>query len=819
MNDPVLELHDLGRGRAIGRAELPLVIGGPGADVEVPDRTAQPIAYVDADGQDVFVQPGPAAGPVSCNGAPLRNSRWLRDGDLVEAGGVRLQVSAQGAVLRLRVERGRSDETTIPPAVAARPAAARVPATTIPPGALPAARPAPPPGPVRIRPVDYAPRAASEPAARPRGLVGLLLVLLAALVAGAVYWLAGTRAVEVLVEPAPDTLRVDGGLAPRLFGRHLLRRGAHQVQAEKAGYRPLEEAFEVTSAGPGQVRFALTLLPGRLRVDTGAVAGARVSVAGQERGITPLAPFDLPAGEHEVAVQAEGYRPFSGRVAVEGAGREQTLRVELVPDRAQVSFGSEPAGAEVRVDGHAVGTTPLSATLTSGTRQVEWRLAGYLPERRAIEVVADQALAVPPARLRRAPGRLDLKTDPPGALVSVAGAFRGSSPVSLEVPPDRALELRLARAGYETVVREVRVGAGETLRLEATLSPLLGEVSVESLPPDAELFVDGVPRGRAGQTLRLPASPHELELRREGYETFRQTVTPRPGHAQSLRAVLTARGEKPKAASAPSASVAGHELVRIGPARYTQGASRREPGRRANEVLREVELTRPFYLGTREVTNAEFRRFKPDHPSGVLEGVDLSGDTQPVVRVTWEQAAEYCNWLSAQAGLPPAYARRDGKLAAEPGARGYRLPTEAEWELAARHDGRATTRKYPWGAALPVPPRAANLADSAARSLLGAVLGDYTDGFPATAPVGSFAASPLGLHDLAGNVAEWVQDLYEIPAPAPARDPEGPATGAHHVIRGSSFMHSTVTELRASFRDYGGPARPDLGFRVARSAE
>ena len=821
MTELRLELDDRGRVRAVPRAELPLVIGGPAADVDLPGPAGQPLAYVDADGQDLFVQPGPAGAQASCNGAPLRASRWLRDGDLIEAGGVRLHVSAHGAATRLRVERGPSDQATIPPVVARGPAGPRLPATTIPP-LQPAARPAPvpvPAEPVRIRPVGYAARAASEPARRARSRAGLLLAGLGALVAGATWWLAGTRAVEVVVEPTPDALAVDGGLAPRLLGRHLLRLGTHVVKAERAGYRPLEERFELTAAGPAQVRFALALLPGRLRVDTGAVAGARVSVGGQERGSTPLPPFELPAGEHELTVRAEGYRPFSGRVSVKGAGQEETLRVELVPDRAAVSFASEPAGAEVRVDGHALGTTPLTAPLTSGTRQVEFVLAGYLPERRSIEVVAEQALTVPPARLRRAPGRLEVETDPPGALVSVAGVFRGSSPLKVEVPPDQALEVRLSRAGYETVTREARVGAGQALALKATLVPLLGEVTVESLPPDAELFVDGAARGRAGQTLRLPAAAHEIELRREGYEPFRQTVTPRPGHPQAVRAVLTARGERPASPGPPSVTAAGHALVRLAPARYTQGASRREPGRRANEVLREVELTRAFYLGAREVTNAEFRRFEPEHSSGALEGIDLSGETQPVVRVTWEQAAGYCNWLSAQEGLPPAYVKRDGKLAPEPGARGYRLPTEAEWELAARHDGSAATRKYPWGASLPVPPRSANLADSAARALLGAVLDGYTDGFPGSAPVGSFAASPLGLFDLAGNVAEWVQDYYEIPSPAPARDPEGPPSGAHHVIRGSSFMHSTVTELRASFRDYGGPARPDLGFRVARSAE
>jgi formylglycine-generating enzyme required for sulfatase activity len=434
--------------------------------------------------------------------------------------------------------------------------------------------------------------------------------------------------------------------------------------------------------------------------------------------------------------------------------------------------------------------------------------------------VAEESEVTPPAAHEPPPPpatRIDVRTEPPGALVSVAGAFKGTSPVAVEVPADRPLAVSLSLAGYDTATRDVKVAAGKTVVVEATLSPQLGEVRVDSLPPDAELLVDGAPRGRAGQVLTLPARAHQIELRREGYEPFSQAVTPRPGHAQSIRATLKSLEEK-RSPTAGTLSVSGHQLKRVGPGRYLQGASRREPGRRANETLREVEITRPFYLATREVTNAEFRRFKPGHSSGALEGVDLNNDLHPVVRVTWDEAAEYCNWLSAQEGLPPAYVKKDGRLVAEPGAVGYRLPTEAEWELAARHDGKAATRKYPWGSSLPVPARAANLADSAARSLLGAVMGEYTDGFPATAPPGSFAAGPLGIHDLAGNVAEWVQDLYSIPAAAPARDPEGPSSGAHHVIRGSSFMHSTVMELRATFRDYGGPARPDLGFRVARSS-
>ena len=103
----------------------------------------------------------------------------------------------------------------------------------------------------------------------------------------------------------------------------------------------------------------------------------------------------------------------------------------------------------------------------------------------------------------------------------------------------------------------------------------------------------------------------------------------------------------------------------------------------------------------------------------------------------------------------------------------------------------------------------------------GVVIAGYNDGFPATAPVGTFGNNALGLKDVGGNVAEWVHDLYGVypPSQSVATDPRGAASGRFHVIRGSSWMHSGITELRMSFRDYGDKARPDLGFRIARSLE
>lgn len=206
-----------------------------------------------------------------------------------------------------------------------------------------------------------------------------------------------------------------------------------------------------------------------------------------------------------------------------------------------------------------------------------------------------------------------------------------------------------------------------------------------------------------------------------------------------------------------------------------------------------------FYMGKFEVTNAQYRKFKPGHNSGDYEGNSLNGDNQPVVNVSWNDAVEYARWLSGQSG------------------RSYRLPTEAEWEYAAR--GGTTTRNY-WGNGKGDACGYANVNDLTSKRVNNFSWEHHNcdDGYAVTAPAGSFRPNGFGLYDMMGNVWEWCSDWYDEKYyhKSPRSNPQGSSSGQYRVVRGGSWGDGPG-DVRASFRSGSGPGNwsSDFGFRLS----
>ena len=813
--------------RLLSATDFPVSIGGEGSDINVRSPGSGVLAWLGQHEGKIFIQPAESGTAILHNGSRIDASAWLRNGDVLDIGGGRLSFGLENGRAVLSVIDGALDNLTVPPAAEA---SVSVSGT----------------GPDDDEPLeaiafrsqrDVQPAEADTPAWR-RPIVFGGMGLLAALA----FYIFTSVPVQVDIEPKPDTIRFEDGWPGLHFGGgHLLRPGKYRLLAEKPGYEVLNEAVEITRVGDQRFRFNLNELPGTLSIEL-PVPG-KVSIDGKPDADAP-GEFELMSGKHRVKIRTDRYLEYTADVTITGKGERQSLQPELTPGWARVSISSEPEGAQVLVGGESRGTTPLELDLMAGSHALELRRDGFRPWVADIETKANEPLSIGPVRLGVPDGRLTVRSKPAGASVTIGGAYKGRTPLQVELRPDVTMAVEISRDGYEPAQRSVTLGSGEEKTLDAVLHPILGEVIVKAQPADATLFIDGVASGRADQALQLVATDHTIEVRSPGFAPYRTTVTPRPGLTQRIEVTLL-KGSAPSAAPASERdsaqngsetaaavaavpalattirSGAGQELRLLPTGAYTMGSPRREAGRRANEGMHPVELRRRVYLATREVTNAEFRQFRPGHRSGYVGQSTLDLDRQPVVSVSWQDAAAYCNWLSSKDGLDPAYLNQGGRLVpADPMTNGYRLPTEAEWEWAARYSGGRLT-KYPWGGNLPVPAGSGNYADRQAQPLVSQFLSDLDDGYAVTAPVGSFPANSLGFFDMGGNVAEWAHDLYTVRTPGGKAvvDPIDSEAGAVHGIRGSSWKHAAVTELRLSFRDFGDGKRNDVGFRIARYAQ
>jgi formylglycine-generating enzyme required for sulfatase activity len=232
----------------------------------------------------------------------------------------------------------------------------------------------------------------------------------------------------------------------------------------------------------------------------------------------------------------------------------------------------------------------------------------------------------------------------------------------------------------------------------------------------------------------------------------------------------------------------GMEMLLVPSGAFEMGSDSPDAGPQEGPVSRTIVGC--FLMARHPVTTAQYEMFDPVHRANRAPWAD---GNHPVIHVSSRDAEEFCKWLSAKEG------------------RKYRLPTEAEWEYAARGtDG----RPYPWGGRFDGG-KLANFAD--ARTSFPWRDPQIDDGFAESSPVGSFplGTAPFGMEDMAGNVFEWCLDFFEPYKGRERVNPRGPASGAKRVYRGGSWK-SRAMSLRTTARNFNQPdyRSNDVGFRI-----
>jgi formylglycine-generating enzyme required for sulfatase activity len=432
--------------------------------------------------------------------------------------------------------------------------------------------------------------------------------------------------------------------------------------------------------------------------------------------------------------------------------------------------------------------------------------------------VASSSAIVEKPSSRKSKAYLSVESNVSGARVSVDGRNVGNTSLSDVEITSGEHRIRVEKDGYEPYTKKIRFEKGRTRDLYVILDPkvpLKGRLYVDTQPDNARVRILNI--GPAfNQGMPLDAGRYHMEVSANGYETQKMWVSLTAGQDKTLDIRLKRIGQyQPVASQGKKISNSlGMEFVYIAPGKFMMGSPSNEPSRDDDEKQHRVTLTKGFYIQTTEVTVGQWRTFVRD--TGYKSEAETGGgayiwtgskwekkkgtywdhpgfsqtDNHPVTCVSWNDANAFIKWLS----------RKEGKI--------YRLPTEAEWEYAARA---GTDTPFSFGRCLSTDQ--ANYDGN--YPLSGCSKGKYRK---STIPVSSLTANTWGLYDMHGNVWEWCQDWYGDYPSSSVTDPAGSSGGSYRVNRGGSWYNS-ARNCRSAYRVRFTPGSRSsyLGFRLLRN--
>ena len=520
-----------------------------------------------------------------------------------------------------------------------------------------------------------------------------------------------------------------------------------------------------------------------------------------DRILDSLENIYLKKGIYSYEVKSKNHISYKSKLEINKYADEILVPIIMQEVNKKLVINSEPNQASVFLNNVELGVTPLSVNLNTASNNILIKKSEYKDNN--IDYIvknnnSDQIII----KLIEDEDVINIKSIPSQASLFFNENYIGISPLKFKIQ-DKGI-LKVKKYGYVDDVINI---TKDTKELNIVLTEDLSEVFISSDPP-SDVFLNEEYIGKTPFTKKIQKIKHKISFKSKGFRTLNESFEPTKDKQNIIKKLLTEKEASLLENKKYSRTSIDGEMILFEPGSFLMGSSKKESRRDINEIMRSVKITKHFYISKNLITEEQYSLFKRSSKSNL-----------PVNNISWIDAAKFCNWLSSKEGFENFYEiRNDQIISFNMDSKGYRLPTEAEWEYIAKSN---TPEKYiySWGSDRKITKLVGNIADVSTQGILSNFIDDYDDGYDERSPVGSFRSNQNEINDLTGNLSEWVNDFYSVEFVQQSKvfqDYIGPLAGTSHVIKGSNYYSSTPLQLGLSYRTYGNEPNDLVGFRIAR---
>ena len=527
-------------------------------------------------------------------------------------------------------------------------------------------------------------------------------------------------------------------------------------------------------------------------------AGALVKIDGKAVARSPMNGFEISTGRHKLDITHSHYAPYSEQIDV-AYGQRVVRNLDLQLGEGTVKLLSNPKGAWVEVDGQRLdAVTPTEITLPSGPHEIMMGQAERRAITQSVELKTGETLSVNLSLNVDPHGSLKFRVRPAGAKVAFVGK-QLSYKSNMRLPIGE-YAIQVSKRGYVTQAFRHSVKYGENQH-SITLKREYGALNISVREPNAIVnvsYLNGADKvSKPYQpNMRVPVGKVGIRVAAMGHRTETKSINVGAKGASVKFSLPALNAKVGREFTDPLSSLdQGPQMIVLAPNRFQMG---NDTGPPSEQPAHSVVLPQPFAVSKYEITVAQFLQFVTRTKRKVDSRILKLDPQLPVAHVTHKDAVAYTQWLSQGSGQR------------------YRLLTESEWEYAARA---GSSSAYSFGDDPLKMCNYANISDlSTKQTFRSWTVTNCDDGQVRPGPGGQYKPNKFGLHDMYGNVAEWVQECG-MPEYSQAliigSDPTLGASCESHGYRGGSW-DSTAEEAASSYRNASSRSSDDRGIRVLR---